>query len=243
MTKCIVLFAAGLSVSVLLFASDFWEKKKFGDWSGKEVQKMLKDSPWSQSVELGLPGGAGPNPGRGGRGGRGGGLGVNSASASDASGGGAAGAGPDSVGEIGEPGGRGGMGAPAGVTAIIRWQSALPIRQAMAKMKFGSEAAASPDAARILARSEHYYIVSVTGIPQQIRAAQGSLKIAGKDAIQSVDVKASPDGGTRVLYFIFPRDPIALEDKEVEFATKVGSFDLKRRFRLKDMVFEGNLEL
>jgi hypothetical protein len=240
MTKCIVVLAAGLSVSVLLFASDFWEKKKFGDWSGKEVQKMLKDSPWSQSVELGPPGGAGPNPGRGGRGGRGGGLGVNSASVSDASGGGAATAGRDGLGDGGEPGG---PGSPAALTAIIRWQSALPIRQAMAKMKFGSDAATSPEAAKILARSEHYYIVSVSGIPQRMRAAQGSLKIPGKDPIQAVEVKASADGGSPVLYFIFPRAPIAPEDKDIEFAVKVGSVDLKRRFRLKDMVFEGNLEL
>jgi hypothetical protein len=46
------------------------------------------------------------------------------------------------------------------------------------------------------------------------------------------------------LYMVFPKtDPIALEDKEVEFVAKVGENTIKQKFRLKDMVFNNKLEL
>jgi len=44
--------------------------------------------------------------------------------------------------------------------------------------------------------------------------------------------------------FHFPRSvPYTLDDKEVEFATKLGDLSLKYKFRLKDMVFNRKLEL
>ncbi len=46
------------------------------------------------------------------------------------------------------------------------------------------------------------------------------------------------------LYFVFPRgtNPIKLEDESFELQIKFPSFQLKHRFRLKEMLFEGNLE-
>jgi hypothetical protein len=47
-----------------------------------------------------------------------------------------------------------------------------------------------------------------------------------------------------VFLFRFPRtDAIILDDKEVEFATKFGTIDIKRKFRLKEMVYNGELAL
>jgi hypothetical protein len=44
--------------------------------------------------------------------------------------------------------------------------------------------------------------------------------------------------------FIFPRtDPITLDDKEVELDLKLGTMEAKRKFNLKDMVYNGKLEL
>jgi hypothetical protein len=46
------------------------------------------------------------------------------------------------------------------------------------------------------------------------------------------------------VYFLFPRsEAITLEDKEVEFETKLGPMEIKRKFKLQDMVFGGKLEL
>lgn len=55
----------------------------------------------------------------------------------------------------------------------------------------------------------------------------------------------TPPGGQRgVLIFHFPKDhPIELEDREVEFCMRQGALEVKRKFRLKDMVYEGKLSL
>jgi len=49
------------------------------------------------------------------------------------------------------------------------------------------------------------------------------------------------------LYLFFPKaEPgshvITLEDNEVEVNLKLGSTEIRRKFKLKDMVYEGQLE-
>ena len=44
--------------------------------------------------------------------------------------------------------------------------------------------------------------------------------------------------------FRFPKtDPISLDDKEVEFTTKIGTMTIRRKFKLSDMKVRGQLEL
>ena len=38
-------------------------------------------------------------------------------------------------------------------------------------------------------------------------------------------------------------EPIRVEDNEVEVDAKLGKFEVKKKFKLKDMVFNGKLEL
>jgi hypothetical protein len=46
------------------------------------------------------------------------------------------------------------------------------------------------------------------------------------------------------VYFAFPKSAgIKVEDQEMEFETNVGGLILKRKFKLKDMVYEGKLEI
>ena len=53
MRKCVVglvfmfVFAAAGSL-----AADFWQKTKFTEWSDKDVQKMMTDSPWAKSFSV-----------------------------------------------------------------------------------------------------------------------------------------------------------------------------------------------
>ena len=54
MVKSLCVFSV---ISILLFAGavvakDFWEAKPFDQWSQKECQKMLTDSPWARELEL-----------------------------------------------------------------------------------------------------------------------------------------------------------------------------------------------
>jgi len=52
------------------------------------------------------------------------------------------------------------------------------------------------------------------------------------------------DGSTATLIFGFPKsDAITAVDKDVEFATTIGTYHLKHKFRLKDMVLNGEPSL
>jgi hypothetical protein len=155
--------------------------------------------------------------------------------------------------------GGGGMEAsqpPPGITVQVRWHSALPIKQAIARARYGEEATTSPEAAKMLGRQEDRYVVGVTGLPAQaVRGNPEALKSNAllrlkrqKDPIQASDIKGDREQGRANLYLFFPRGQdgshvITLEDEEVELVLKLPSVEIKRKFRLKDMVFEGKLEI
>src|SRR2546421_10891373 len=65
------------SSALLLTAADFWSSKSYTEWSVKDLQKIMSDSPWAKKTSVlslegpsaaGL-GGAAPSRGGGGRGG------------------------------------------------------------------------------------------------------------------------------------------------------------------------------
>ena len=164
-----LLFASGL----FLFGARLLEtKKKFPDWTEKEAKKMVEDSPWAVPVEVAMGGGGGGGGmgGGGGRGGGGGGRrgGGGGGGIGDASSGGAGGGGGDEG-----WGGGGGGGMPGGaprpaMTVIMRWHSALPIKQAVAVIRFGAEAGTTADAKKFVERVETHYVLGLTGLPPQM---------------------------------------------------------------------------
>lgn len=228
--------------------ADFWQKTKFADWSEKEVRKMLFDSPWAKGVEVRLSAGSGRAvPRTGGRGGR---RGAQMGGVSDASmGSGDAMSGGRMGGEAG-----GGFGAADSVpttTVTVRWHTALPVKQAIARSRYGSEAAASPEAAKIFSRQETQYVVGIIGLPMQaLRGnpaqlkSRASLKIKGKEPIAAADVVGDRQERGVNVYLFFSRKPeIMLADEEVEVSLKLPSSEIRRKFKLKDMVYEGKLEI
>ena len=246
-----ILVMVGLA-AVALLAADFWKTKKFTEWTDKEVQKLLKDSPWARPVEVRLGGGGGGmSRGGGGRGARGGG-GIPSA----ASGGG--GGGMESEGGMGGGGGRGGTSgieAPPTQTVIVRWHTALPIKEAVARARYGDEVGTSPEAAQMLQRQETHYVVGIIGLPLVLAKmnparlkSNARLKIKDRPPIEAEDVKAAADQRGANLYLFFPRTQpgshmIVLEDKDVEVELKLGSTDIRRKFKLQDMVYGDKLEI
>ena len=48
---------------------------------------------------------------------------------------------------------------------------------------------------------------------------------------------------SQVVNWLVLSTPITLDDKEVELDLKLGSIEAKRKFNLKDMVYNGKLEL
>src|SRR5262249_35926901 len=106
-----------------------------------------------------------------------------------------------------------------------------------------------PEGQKMLAPETESYIVGVGPLPMQAMRADaaalksaGSLVLKGKDPIMPSDVKADRQGNVLILFF--PRaNPIKAEDNEVEFNFKLNSLKVKRKFKLKDMIFDGKLEL
>ncbi|MBV8845027.1 MAG: hypothetical protein JO307_19650 [Bryobacterales bacterium] len=264
MTKLFLLLCI---TAVALWAADFWQTKPFANWDQKEIQKILTDSPWAKKVSVAMAGrggapasggDAGGGAGGGGRSGRGGPAGPNSdPGISGGAGGGIAESGGNSRGGFGGGGGGGG-GEAAGLTPavqlVVAWQSSLPVREAIAKLKFGAEAATSPDAKKLVEGEQQYYIVMVGGLPGYIQPRDNDAKqalvkataltVKGKDPLPAVDAQFQMDGRNVDAYFLFSRmTPLMVEDKEVEFASHAGPLAIKQKFNLKNMAINGKLEL
>ena len=153
-------------------------------------------------------------------------------------------------------GGAAGTGAtPApSLTAIIRWQSARPVKQALAKAKYGAEVDTIPQIKELVDREETHYVIAVAELPrgfsrldpkvQQTLKEITALAVKGRDLMHPEVIQLLPGEKSAVIYFAFSRaKAITLEDKEVEFITHIGQIEIKKKFKLQEMVFSGKLEL
>ncbi len=223
-----------------LVAADFWQKP-YTEWSDKDTAKMMTASPWAKSVSVSMGGGPGgdgaPPPGPGGGGFGGGGP-------RGPQGGGGSEFGPGAQGS-----------APPTFDVVARWQSALPIRQALVRLKFGAEADKSAEAGKILEQEDRPYEIVLSGPmgmflggkPGDAAKALSDvsfLSSARTGPIKATQIEVGKPGKSMDVVFAFPRTmPFALDDKEVEFTTKLGASVLKYKFKLKDMVLSGKLEM
>jgi hypothetical protein len=227
-----------------LWAADFWIAKPFTDWTDKDAQKMETNSPWSKQVAISMGEGGGGGTGKGGRSKGGGGGGGDDGVMSSTGGSGGRG--------IQEVGG-GGLGGNS-IMLTVSWRTALPVRQAVAKAKYGAEAGTSPEAKRLIEGEQKYYAIIVTGVPVRSMGNSDKMKeallknttltVKGKDPIQASDVQSGSDAQKALVLFIFPKTvPFSVDDKDVEFSTTLGPLVVRQKFHLKDMVFNGKLEL
>jgi hypothetical protein len=123
------------------------------------------------------------------------------------------------------------------------------------KMKFGGEAATATQAQQILASANDVYLVVLEGLPERMARMGGGrlqetlkkttmLKRGSKEPLAPAQVQIGVADKQVLIYFAFPKtDAIVLEDKEVEFVSKVGPAEFKRKFKLADMVVDGKLTL
>ena len=123
--------------------------------------------------------------------------------------------------------------------AIVRWQSALPIRLAL-KSKPAEEAADS------------YIIAMVGDLAMGDPDADEAHRESRLDMMKQytkLDRKGGPIPLTNVqpvkkvgTLFYFPRsEPI--KDGQVTFTTKMGPVEVKCRFTVKEMMYHGKIEL
>ena len=223
-----------LALAICAWAADFWTKPP-DQWSDKDVQKMMTNSPWAREFTISIPpmgavdfGGGGPTGGRGGGGG-------------------------------GDLGGGGGPPGSTNVqqmapTVIARWQSALPIKQAFVRIKFGPNAG-SPEAKQVLEKADTEYVIVLSGnlrrmlmgpsagLKKPILEAS-SLNVKGKDPVKATDLDIALEKDANDMVFHFPRTaPFTADDKEVEFDTKFGNTAIKFKFHPKEMMYSGKLEM
>ena len=123
----------------------------------------------------------------------------------------------------------------------------------MVKFRFGPEAETAKEAQDILTRTESHYVVTVSGLPARMarmaenpeRLQQSAFLIRKKKPdLGAEHVQINPSEEAIDLHVLFPRtEAITLEDQNVEFKLALGQIEVKKKFKLKDMVFNGELSL
>jgi hypothetical protein len=241
MKRTAFLGLAGLLITGIALGEDFWVKKEYTQWTEEEVKKVMTNSPWAKDVTVSAPAGA-LGPGQ--RGPQNSNIDVESGAGGGRGRGGRGARGGDDA----------GGGGPADVLLSLNmsWRSALPLRKAIVKSRLGGSTEVPSEAQQMLAKEQEEYVVVVSGVPARIarqiqdpaRLNRSTLKAGKKAPIapKAVDFQARTQ--TVDFFFIFPKtEPITLEDKEVELDLKLGTMEAKRKFNLKDMVYNGKLEL
>jgi hypothetical protein len=248
--------AAFVCAATFAWASDHqkWLSTDYTQWTSSEREQILNDSPWARQataffgttdedartypVQM-------PTPRDAGLGGR---------AVSDGSWDGGVGRIP--------------RGGTPTLPVTVRWDSALPVREAL----FASHSPDNRDTEHTLAQPDKYYVIAVIGLARGRQPAPADpdgpdsdavnqqrtpfdmtqtrqglmnfsrLTVKGKKPIVPEDVRV--DEATGRIQVFFPKsDPITMSDKEVYFTTTYGSIKVTQRFRLKDMTYKGKLEL
>jgi len=212
------------AVPAAAFASkEFWNEKKPSDWTDAEIHQLLNQSPWAKEGSI-----------------------------SDTTQRGSLGA-PAARTEAGVAvGGRRSSSSPASTRtespnagpqltwkAKVRWESALPVREALHPGAPGD-------------RPEDYILNVFGEVPGAdpdsgfaILKDNTTLEHKG-DRIKLNRIELAPgnnvsEAGT--LFYFSRLLALKLEDKEAIFTTKLGPLKVKCKFTLKDMLYRGNLEL
>ena len=202
-------------------AGEFWNDKKPEDWSDAEIQELLTRSPWAKEGAVSVFGGSGGSL-----------LNRNGA-----------------MNRSGNMSSSGRQRATTQTTqgdapdlrykAIVRWQSALPIREALKDKAtagvadnyiiavVGDLAMADPDADEAQRESRLDMMKQYTKLEKH----GGAIPLANIEPVKKL--------GT--LFYFARTEPI--KDGQVTFTTKVGPVEVKCRFTVKDMMYRGKLEL
>ena len=128
----------------------------------------------------------------------------------------------------------------------ITWITALPVKQAMLKDRMEAGGVLAESAKEIMSAKDTFYAISITGLAVEKSEAltEVSLKIENKPVIKPASGNFQRRGSTVDVMVMFPRaEPITADDKEVEVILKIGTDEIGTKFLLKDMVYNGKLEM
>ena len=240
---------------------DAW-KKPVPEWTVDDAHQVMTDSPWVKITTPTMEGRANEGQrrsGGGNRGGRGGGINIGGVGIGIPGIGGRGGGGYPGGGGGGYPGGSrtggnypsstgGDDGRSEPVTPpklTLRWESALPVREAELRAR-------DVDAPTV---DENHYAIAVLGVPRNMikadtRAMEADLK---KQAVLKRDDKKDfkpssvqilqRDDGPVIVFFFSRSTEITPSDRRVEFEAQIGRLKFSEPFYLEDMVYDGKLAL
>ncbi len=205
-------------------ADTFWKTKAPDSWTDQEIDKLLQKSPWSKEATVNMN--------------------QQDTSAISA--------------ESGYPGG--GAGGPKGrsegrveselqpTDMVIRWLSAEPVRLALKRAK-------KSDIEVTAEKIEKYFIVAA--VSRSLHSNREDAKHLKDALLQNTfllrktgppivpeKMESSTGREEQIFLFYFPRtNPILPSDKEIEFISNPGNLNIHAKFSLKEMVYQGKLEL
>jgi hypothetical protein len=206
------------------FADEAWKTKRVAEWTEQETKEILTNSPWAMMTtpavkkeEKKTHQGMGVGiPGMGRR------------RAAD----------PNQESNSAE------TNSDAAVSLNLRWESALPIREAELKARETNAPVVD----------EEHYAIAVYGLPNKLAKdpkgegdrlkGQAALKREGQKDLKPshVDVIQRDDGV--IIVFLFPRTKeITAQDSRVEFDAQIGQYQIAQAFRVGEMMYQGKLEL
>jgi len=235
-----------------------WKNKPVPEWTADDAHMVMTDSPWVKTTtpSMDRPADSQRRSGGGGRGSRGGGIGIGGVGiglpggmgrrGGGYPGGGYPGGGNSGGGYPGGSGNDGGRTEPATPPMLtLRWESALPIREAELKSR-------DVDAPTV---DENHYAIAVLGVPRNMLKAdtramendlkkQAVLKRDGKKDFKpsSVQILQRDDGP--IILYLFPKSTeISKSDRRVEFDAEIGRLKFAEPFFTEDMDYNGKLAL
>lgn len=208
-------------------------------WTDKKVLQILTNSPWAHRRRVRLewfrrepeppraeemPGATGPNMRRPGGGNPIGGIGVPRTS------------------------------LPLEAELIIRWASALPVRQARALYIHRSQAGASRTLTELLEDDPEQAVLEIHGLPAQIaHKGAGSVELAAMHGVRlrlsrgrvasPVKTRADLTGLTLDLYAYFDRAAFEAPGGEIEVLADLQIARFRERFRKNLMLYGGKFEI
>jgi hypothetical protein len=221
-----------LFATVVLYgaADQPWKDKQIPDWTPDDAKMVLTDSPWAGTATASMiPG----NRQRSGGMSRGIGIGLPGIGMGRP--------------RMGGPGGPAPNNVPPGDPPVVqvRWESALPIREAELKAREVN----APDIDR------DKYAIALYGVPARMASGEEkklAAEFKGKAVIKregQKDLKPTSvqvlqrDDGPVIVYLFSRKTEITRQDRRVEFDAQIATLQLMKAFYTGDMSWQNKLEL
>jgi hypothetical protein len=206
-----------------------WRGRQISEWTEADAKQVLTDSPWAKTATPTFDAKASPNPGAASGGIKIGGIGV-----------------PDLGGRAHRNKTHPAPPKPAQPPVLkLRWESALPIREAELK----AHDTGAPD------MQGGFYAIAVYGLPRSAVAddSKQSAEAIKKQAVLKrnvmKDVRPSSvqillrDDGPIIVYRFSKSGDFTWRDHTIQFEAQVAEWKFTQSFSTDDMMFHGNLEL